>query len=109
MVSEQTFSVVFTLTGITPDPSIQPATISINDERHDYSIGGTNFALDIILPFQQRLSFYIGIFNDDISEGMEGFQITFTPQEHTPHFNEPDVLSPSTFIIIQDDDRKLIF
>ena len=57
-------------------------------------------------PNQQRIPINFLLFGDDLYEGTEAFQLV---SEGTPEFSGPTVLSPSTFIIIEDNDGKRNF
>ena len=60
-------------------------------------------------PNQQRIPINFFLIDDDLYEGTEAFQLVSSQLEGTPEFSGPTVLSPSTFIIIEDNDGKRNF
>ena len=103
VTSEQTFQIAITVTRDTPDQSIQPAEEGF---REDYQIASV-----LVLrmePQEQRKAFNFRLFGDDLAEGTEAFQLSPAAITDSPSFLGPTVLSPSTFVIIEDDDRKIL-
>ena len=106
VISEQTFRIVVTVTPTTPSQSIRPAELSMDGADNDYTIGRENFVNLELEPDQQTISFDFRLFADDIAEETEAFQATPARREDSPEFLVPMVLSPNTFIIIEDDDSE---
>ena len=110
VISEQTFVIIVTVSGSTPDQNIQGAERSMDGNDNDYTVGASNFVRLEIKPDEPRIPFIFRLFGDGIAEGTEAFQASPAAQRNTPTFLgprlEPRTLSPNTFIIIEDDDSK---
>ena len=109
VISEQTFQIVVTVTPTTPSQDIRPAELSMDGANNDYTIGSNNFVNLELEPGDQTVEFKFRLIGDDIAEGTEAFQATPARREDSPEFLGPMVLSPNTFIIIEDDDSESNF
>ena len=109
VISEQTFHIVVRVTPTTPSQDIRPAERSMDGADNDYTIGRNNFVNLELEPGDQTVEFNFRLFADDIAEGTEAFQATPARRDDSPEFLGPMVLSPNTFIIIEDDDSESIF
>ena len=109
-VTEQVLDICVSITSATPNSEIGSATLKSSlSMDNDYSLLDTNTV--IIRRFQpntQTMRIDFDIYDDQIAEGTEAFQITISPETILlPGFLSPINLFASTFIIILDDDRKL--
>ena len=111
VISEQTFQIVVTVTPTTPSQDIRPAERSMDGADNDYAIGitGNNFVNLELQPGEQTIAFNFRLFGDDIAEETEAFQATPARREDSPEFLGSTVLSPNTFVLIEDDDSKSNF
>ena len=113
VTSEQTFLVAVQVINAVPSGQtmIEPATVNA-----DYTIDGrsTSILSFIFPPDQKRINFPFILYPDQLPEEREAFQATASPEhslrtgETYPDFFSPTKLSASTFVIIEDNDRKLI-
>ena len=104
VTSEQTFQIVVIVTEGTPRPDIDPATPATGVSENDYTTNGV--VVFEFPPDQQTISFDFVLYGDDIPERTEAFQATLCPQENSPAFLEPTMLTPHTFIVIEDNDGE---
>ena len=109
VISEQTFQIVVRVTPTTPSQDIRPAERSMDGADNDYTIGRNNFVVLELEPGDQTVEFNFRLYRDDIAEGTEAFQATPARRQGSPEFLGPTVLSPNTFIIIEDDDSESNF
>ena len=114
-ITEQSYVVIVGINEATPNANIRAATLSTAVADNDYVVSqpGENTIVLEFGPNDQVLDFPFVLFPDDIAEGTEAFQASSQPSENPlhPSFTAPsadgdDVLFPSTFIVIADDDRK---
>ena len=110
-ISEQTHIVIVGINEATPNTNVQAATLSTVNAENDYVVNlpGVNTIVLEFGPKEQLLDFPFILFPDDIAEGTEAFQASSQPEDPLhPSFTAPsaNVLFPSTFIVIADDDCK---
>ena len=108
VISEQTFSVVVQASSsVPPGQGIQQASLD-SDYRLTLPNGTTSVVLQFLPTFQRR-NFPFTLFADDFPEGTEAFLASSAPGEgeEIPTYLNPERLSAETFIIIEDDDRKV--
>ena len=114
VLSEQTFRVVVqVIESVPPGANINPAMTSV-----DFSIsGGQQISHVEFLPTMQRVNFVIILFHDNIPEKTEAFRVTSFADDNTevggevidlPHYIPPKILPADTYVIIEDDDRKIL-
>lgn len=114
VTSEQTFLIVVQVSdSVPPGGGFNPATNGL-----DYSLGarGTSPVIQFT-PQTQRLLFSFELISDTLPEGNEAFLLSTAPEDEgqdasgrilpVPGYLPPIALSAETFVIIEDDDRKL--
>ena len=120
VTSEQTFLLSIQATDSAPSgTNFQPATLDA-----DYRIatpGQTSVTLTFLatnnMVAVQRINFQFMLFPDTLPEGTEAFRASVSPQdtrvgsdgsiETFPTFLNPESLASETFVVIEDNDRKL--
>ena len=118
VTSEQTFLLSIQVTDSAPS-GIQPATL---DADYRISTPGLTSVTLIFLATNnmvavQRINFLFTLFPDTFPEGTEAFRASVSPQdtrvgsdgsiETFPTFLNPESLASETFVVIEDNDRKL--
>lgn len=104
VTTEQTFQITFQISNVgPPGEGIDPATPGQDYQASQVSI--MNFP-----PTTQRQDFSFILLTDNTPEAKEAFQIGSSPnnQPGVPVYVAPSALFSQTFIIIEDDDGKIL-
>lgn len=93
-----------------PGGRVRAATQGSADDTENYDFRIMSSQLQFLSPIVENIIFIFSLNSDNLTEGLESFQLTSAPQQGYPSFQSPlpeGSAFQSTIIEIIDDDCKL--